>query len=505
MSEPTIARRTAGVAVLGIGALSAVLLLANLGNQYLWQDEAQTALIAGTILTEGIPHGTDGVNFFSQELGAEYGENHVWRWHTWLSFYLVSGSFALFGPGTFSTRLPFALLGIGTVWLTYAAGVRLWRDPRAAIAGAFLLTLCVPFLLLHRQGRWYAAASFFSLLGLYCYTRLGKGAGWAGTSLFVSLLLLFHTHYLYAATLLASICLHAVLCERARLRRVCGVTALVILVGAPWIVWLSGVELGEHYASRLGDPSHALKQLHAFAAQFSRHFFAPLFLLAPLLLLADRWRRREPLWEMTASTRSHALLLILFIGLTLVALGGLAPGTYFRYLAPLAAPAFLLLGILVGSLWRRSRLVAAAMVAAWVASGSLHEFAYEITHDFDGPIEGIVEYLKENADAGDTVAITYGDLPVKFYTGLRVVGGLTGEDVSEAKDARFIIVRRHKGSPEERRLEQAFAQHLSPQTHRGFALDYPDTAFENREDPALHRFRTERPTFPRVVVYEARR
>ena len=39
----------------------------------------------------------------------------------------------------------------------------------------------------------------------------------------------------------------------------------------------------------------------------------------------------------------------------------------------------------------------------------------------------------------------------------------------------------------------------------GYEIRYPDTAFENREDPGLHRYRTERPTFPRVVIYGARR
>jgi len=67
---------------------SAILLLANLGNQYLWQDEAQTALISKTILTEGVSAGYDGKNYFSQEEGAEYGKNYIWRWHTWLPFYV---------------------------------------------------------------------------------------------------------------------------------------------------------------------------------------------------------------------------------------------------------------------------------------------------------------------------------------------------------------------------------------------------------------------------------
>lgn len=86
---------------LGLILLAAcVLILTNLGNQSLWQDEAQTALISRTVQTHGIPMGYDGRNFFSQELGAEYDEHGRWRWHTWLPFYLLA---AFFPPSVWLT------------------------------------------------------------------------------------------------------------------------------------------------------------------------------------------------------------------------------------------------------------------------------------------------------------------------------------------------------------------------------------------------------------------
>lgn len=111
-------------------ALAAFLCLWNLGNEDLWQDEAQTAVIARTILDSGIPLGSDGVNSFSQEAGLEFGEDLVWKWHTWLSFSLVAGSFEVFGESTFSARLPSALLGIAVVILMYFTARRIWRAPR---------------------------------------------------------------------------------------------------------------------------------------------------------------------------------------------------------------------------------------------------------------------------------------------------------------------------------------------------------------------------------------
>ena len=134
-----------------LAGLASVLLLTQLDEPYLWQDEAQTAVIARTVLTDGIPRGTDGRNFFSQEQGAEYAEGYVWRWHTWLSFYVAAGSFAVLGPTTFAARLPFALFGIATVLLGYAAALSLWRSRAAAVASGSLLAPSVPFLVLSRQ------------------------------------------------------------------------------------------------------------------------------------------------------------------------------------------------------------------------------------------------------------------------------------------------------------------------------------------------------------------
>ncbi len=105
--------------LLAMLSLASLLFLTNLSNQYLWQDEAQTALISKTILDHGVPLGYDGRNHYSQELGAEYDDSYVYRWQTWFSFYVVAASFSLFGTNTLAARLPSALLGIGTVILLY--------------------------------------------------------------------------------------------------------------------------------------------------------------------------------------------------------------------------------------------------------------------------------------------------------------------------------------------------------------------------------------------------
>jgi hypothetical protein len=488
-----------------LAAIAGVFALANLGNQYLWQDEAQTALLARTILAHGIPLGTDGTNHFSQELGAEYGPDGVWRWHTWLSFYAVAASFAVFGQTTFAARLPFALAGVGCVLLTFALARELWRDRVAAATAGGLLALSVPFLILSRQCRWYSLAALLALAGLLAYARIGpdrRGPAWG---LLAAAVLLFHTHYLYCAVLLGGCGLHAIALARERLRPTLAAAAATVALSAPWLVWLSGVELGPGYRARLLNASDSLAYLQSFAGQLVAVFLAHgLWLLAAPLLALRRARRGEPSLPRERRLWSGLALVALHTGLGVVLLALLSPGTYARYLTPLVPPLFAVVGLLVARLAQAWPALGAAAVAAWLLSGPLEDFVYEITHDYDGPVEGIVGFLREHARPWHTVAIVYEDLPIKFYTGLRVVGGLTGEDLEPARGADWILLRRHNMAPVSRSVRETLRRFVAEGDYQRYVIDYPDTAFENREDPQQHRFRTTVQA-PRVEIWGRRR
>ena len=141
-------------------------------------------------------------------------------------------------------------------------------------------------------------------------------------------------------------------------------------------------------------------------------------------------------------------------------------------------------------------LLAAATVVILIATSQLKDYLYEITHDYDGPEEGIARYLNEHGSANDTVAVSYGDLSLKFYTKMRVVGGLTGEDLEPAKNARWVVIRKDDMGVRGNLVEET---HL--QRYREIVLDYPDIPWENREEPGLHLFRTSTSS-DKVVIYE---
>ena len=122
-----------------------------------------------------MPRGYDGKNFFSQEGGAEYGNNYLWRWHTWLPFYVLAGFYKIFGVTTFVSRLPFVLFGFGTVFMVYYFCRSLWPGTRVSLIAAGLLAVSVPFLILSRQCRYYSMAMFFCVLALYAYVAMSTG------------------------------------------------------------------------------------------------------------------------------------------------------------------------------------------------------------------------------------------------------------------------------------------------------------------------------------------
>ena len=127
----------------------------------------------------------------------------------------------------------------------------------------------------------------------------------------------------------------------------------------------------------------------------------------------------------------------------------------------------------------------------------LPKYLYEITHDYDGPIEGIVTFLRGRARPGDTVKIIYGDMPIMFYTGLAVDNSC----VYDEEHMPEWIVFRH-GWHE--KLDNKYFTQVQKK-YKKHVLDYPDIKWENRPgDLGYHKFATDKEA-PRVIVFERER
>jgi 4-amino-4-deoxy-L-arabinose transferase-like glycosyltransferase len=494
-----VPRRT-HIALALAGLAAGALFLWNLGDCLLWQDEAQTATVAKTVLSGGLPRGFDGRNFLSQELTSEYGPGLLWRWQPWLPFYVLAAVFRLFGQSTFVARLPFALFGLASVPAVYLLARR-WSGERVTgLVAAGLLTLNVPFLLLSRQCRYYSLAALCTLLSLAAYHQLIRGETARRRpliALVVASTLLFHVHYIYVGTLYLTLLAHAALFHRAALRPVATAALAAAVVNAPWIVWFGSMSYGARYGGQLGSLAAPVINASGFAWSLVSRTWPPallLVLLAGLGLGLYRDLRREE--------RSQLALCGLFCVINVAVLSLTSPGPFFRYLSPLLPVGCLALAPLVVRVMRRARVLGTAMVAAAVLSGPLPGFFHELTHHYRGPIDGIIEYLAQNARPGQVVAITYGDLPLKFYRDdLQVLGGLTGEDLTPAAQADFVIVRHHVVCEKDGAVKKWLEDHLDWSRYDKHEVDAPDAMFQNRESLPEHRFRTATDE-PKVSIFK---
>lgn len=141
------------------------------------------------------------------------------------------------------------------------------------------------------------------------------------------------------------------------------------------------------------------------------------------------------------------------------------------------------------------------LLSAMVLSNNILDYFYEITHDYNGPIEGIVKHLNKHANENDLVAITYGDMPLKFYTNLRVLGGLTGENLEPARKTEWVIIRKSSISGKLTGVTKWLIKNIPWSNYQKKQIDYPDCRYENREEPREHRFRTAMDK-DKVVIYQ---
>ena len=477
-------------------ALASVLILSNLGNIYLWQDEAQTALIAKTILSHGVPLGTDGRNSFSQEGGLDCGKNGLWLWQPWFALYLLAGFFAAFGVSTFTARLPFALMGIGTVILTYYLGKALWESRRIAALAAVLLLLCVPFLILVRTCKYSSAVILFSVAGLYSYVLLLRGRRLGPAAFVLSAVLLFHTHYLYSASMIATALLHAILFRRDKIRVLLAASALVLTLSVPWIILFS--RMG-HIAMGYVQTSNRLEFVGYYVTQVAKHIAPPalLVLLGGVYLFNRRRSKGAP----SSSEPIHGTALLgTFIVVTMVTISLATQSSFFRYLCAVIPAFMLLMAFGIDSLMRIHRALGLALLVVLAYWWRMPDYLYEITHDFDGPIEGIVQYLRENARPTDVVVATHEDMPIKFYTNLRVISGMSGEDYKPGRDADWMILRKY-ANEHEHAISQYLVENVPWQKYEVITLPYPDTPHENRESPEEHMFKTAEDEDQAVIVH----
>lgn len=494
--------------------VGACLLFTRLDDRYLWDDEAETALLARNVLRFGVPVAWDGRDLISQECGTDYGANYLWRQTPWLPAYVMAASFALLGESTWSARLPFALLGLASLASVYLLGLRVFRDRAVALLAVLALTCSVPFLLYARQGRYYALAIFATVCVVHAFFAVLAGSRLAIAGLALGFTALFHSSHLAAAGMSAGLAAALVIQrpDRAAVERVAAAALAAAAFNGPWLA-LAGLDGKSALASSLFSTSAmALRTIDYL--RWSELYVFPAVLLGPLLGWSS-WRQRA--YGVPAGLRP-ALALTAIVVLN-IAVASVVPWHFFRYLVPLL-PVFALLTAWVIRNVGRSSVAVAAIAFALVVSvdradavrasvGSpLVKYVGEIMHEFQGPIEAIVRHLRAEGRSGDRVFISYGDLPLRFYSDLDVRGGQGCEASVLTPLPEWIVVRYFfrfsnpaPGSAEDAaRVAGALRDDVPWHRYRRIDLATVDTRWENIPEPEWHVYRTP-VAGPRLSIY----
>jgi 4-amino-4-deoxy-L-arabinose transferase-like glycosyltransferase len=526
-------RRLAPALALGtILVVAASLLFTNLDDRYLWDDEAENALLGRSILEFGLPIARAGGQPISALCGYDADQNYLWTYHPWLPMYLTAASFKILGVSTFAARLPFALFGLLAVLSLYRVSRDLFGDRAVALLSAAFLALSVPFLLHARQSRYYAVTVFAAIWMIHFYVgalhrRRGSFIGLVAASS-----TMFHANHpmfvaMFVSLAAAAPCLRV---DRALVRPL-PAAAVTLVVNAAWVaIYRDGWLLA--FATR-GETSVSpvLRTIWRFHYHVLRvdQFALPLVLLLALALWVVGPGRAE-----LASRRFRACAFAVVLSTVFLGCVSVLPATFFRYIvsvlpalamiqayvvvtvagwrpAPVWQPAAAALALLLAGTdalhgWTTPAI--GRITSPWQSLGSpLAQYVRELRDDFVGPIEMVVTRLRREAKPGDTIFISYGDLPLRFYTDLRVYGGHSCESLPP-RPPDWLVVRYFlrfdnpsPGTREDIARMRAYVSHVPWHQYERIDLPTVDIVWENIPEPGWHQFRMPREG-PRLTLWK---
>ena len=447
-------------------ALFSLLVIPNLGARTMWQDEAETALVARQMIksNQWLPYAYDDQGQISQDWNYQFSVSRLWRWHPWLQFYVTALSFKIFGISALTARLPFALIGILFFW--YWLGFIEKHGSKNKLF--YLLTVSlvltsVPLLLHIRQARYYSLALLFTLMAVDGFISVLKrsdlgvrqGRTLSCSKYILGSILLFHSFLPGALALQISFWIHQ-LTAAVKFRELHNVSFfarlffITLIFTLPWAIWL---KIG---GQNLNFDLGIIKQNLLWHYIYIHKFIFPFFLLIPvsfsLFNKSFRGRRRRT-WESYSNSDCHVanasrndeknlgtttllFSLIIFSNLGLYTVNH---PYFFRYLVPLI-PFFSYIAAAIIISVPKKLAAAVALIAFFPILKLMPNYLFEITHPYIGTNERIIEmFNSKNFSRAKSLAVNYDDFTFRFHTNLVVHGAQELANLDACPDAVIIF------------------------------------------------------------------
>lgn len=469
-----------------------LLIIPNLGARVLWQDEAETALVAGQMVKSGqwLPYAYDDQGPISQDWSYQFSVSKLWRWHPWLQFYVTALSFKLFGISALTARLPFVIAGILFFW--YWADFVKKHGPKNRLfyfLAVGLVMTSVPLLLHIRQARYYSLALLFTLITVDGYISILKrsdldvrqGQTLKYLKYLIGSILLFHSFLPGALALQISFWIHQIitLVKFRKLHNVLFFARLflfTLIFTLPWAWWL------KIDGQNLNFNLEIIKQNLRWHYIYIHKFIFLFFILFPLMYSKIRAK---------FISDENVILFVLII-ISNLALYTINHPYFFRYLVPLTPFFAYIAAQIIISLPKRLA-VAAIFIAFFPGLRLLPDYLFEITHPYIGTNERIISMFNSKKFSGvKSLAVNYDDFTFRFHTNSVVHGAQEIAGLNTCPDS--VIIFPEWGN--ENLLEEIagrcnLERHLT-EIHYAKLADDPS--------PVNHRFTPPQTGFVRIFV-----
>jgi 4-amino-4-deoxy-L-arabinose transferase-like glycosyltransferase len=464
-----------------VAIIGAVLIFTNLGADYLWEDEGDTAALAVNILKFGVPKAWDGAAFLDSDHGARLNRDLVMVTHPWIQYYLTAASFLVFGQNTFAARFPFALASWMSIVFVYFF---LWRTTGSRLTAFFaaaLLVVSVQFLLYARQSR-YCALNM--LLVCWLFWIFFKMKSVRHCALFIlAAALLFHTHPYGLAPVIAlgglSLCYRPFAMQR---RWIWFAAPAIAILTLPWLALSSlsssGSALNTTASESIGEFVERCIQAFIECTSVTPLIGSALLLLLGALLV--RLKKKETPSEETSNpamapaesaveTNETSILVSVLATIVLYALGTAITQSSdslwlagMRYASAVLPVAVMVAGIAIAKVSRGNPLIwlpllfifgftKLTQLTPWVAGNpsgligfgkysvgahvpakvvdrffgtGLLIYVRDLWRENPGTVAKSCKFLRENAKPGDVLIVNYGMEPTYFYTRLPQAMGI---------------------------------------------------------------------------------
>ena len=541
--EVKLKNRILAITLLLIVSLFLVSLFKNIKYPLLWNDEAETAMYATRILEYGYPKIHDGKNLvYLLELpDKRLGMNEkidAWTCVTWGQYYFaaIGAFFAEKVDDIYSKtailRIPFAGIGFLGVFVTALLAARLFRENLTHMLIFLVLfslfeLLSVSLVLHLREVRAYSINIFLSACLFYSYLSYAglkkTGASNYVVSATLILVLLFNNisiSYFSAAAAIGLFNSFEFFKKRNFRNLVISMLPLFIsfIVIIPLLMFFDVFRISREFEKFFGMGSGIhIRHVSSILNFFIKYEFLYLAMAAKIVLLILRFCLPASILpktalEKTASVKQKLFLsdfLSLYFIMHILAVAKIPYPTIFeRYVIGLQPVliAILLLDIfiifeLLSSMNRlpRRMLTPAILLLMSVIfvvnladkTGLIRNHLYELSHQYRGPLDFAIPYIKDNYKNTDSlvIATNYEECSYMYYLNSKVIIGYVGNNLVEDMKANpdIIIMRKKWTYTSEQKIFTPFFGR-----NKYVMVSFPvfDYFVNNIPETSLHLFKT---------------